>query len=88
MNRYTIFAVIIILMVAIFITFGLDDDEIEKTGYAKDIHQTDSGYTFILCETDGTETRSFTDQRIDESLHIFKGSFSSDGRMFFIHEID
>ena len=87
MNRYTIFALIMIALMVLFTTFTVDDDSIEITGYADDIHQSENGFVFTIIDGNGDTTKAFMREQIDGDLHIFKGNYSSDGRIFFVNEV-
>ena len=89
MNKYSVFALAMIAVVLLFIIF--DDGEEEQggiVGYADNISQKDTGYTFNIIDADGNSIRAFSRLPIDDSLHEFKGSYSSDGGMYFVNEID
>ena len=89
MNRYSIFALAMIAIVMLFIVF--DDGEEEQEGiigYAEDIHEKDTGYTFTIIDANGGSTKAFSRLPVDTSIHEFKGSYSSDGGMYFISQID
>ena len=87
MNRYSMLAASMILMIAIIVPFTPEDNNIELTGYADNIHQTEKGYTFDIHDADGNTMRAFSKIDVDGSLHVFRGSYSSDGTMFFIDGI-
>ena len=76
-----------ILMIAIIVSFTPEEDDIELTGYADNIHQSEKGYTFEIHDADGNTMRAFSKNNIDGSLHTFRGSYSSDGTMFFIDSV-
>ena len=88
MNRYTILSLVLIASVILLISFGPENDTVEITGYADDIYEGQNGYTFSITDPDGNETRAFYRGTVDDSLHVFKGTFSTDGKMLFISEID
>ena len=88
MNRYSALALILISVMILFVVFDIGDDDTEITGYAKDIRQKDTGTTFVIIDADGNETKAFSSFEIDDSLHIFKGSYSKDGSIFFVNDID
>lgn len=88
MNRYTLFALILIAIILLFTVFTVDDDTTEITGYAEDIHQSENGFVFTIIDDDGDEIKAFNREQIDNNLHTFKGSYSSDGRMFFVNGIE
>ncbi len=88
MNRYTVFALIMIALMIMFTAFTVDDDRTEITGYANDIHQSENGFVFTIIDGNGNTTKAFMRQQIDEDIHIFKGNYSSDGGMFFVNEIE
>ena len=88
MNRYSVFALVLISIVLIFTSFGVGDDDSERIiGYAEDIHQKDTGTTFTIVDADGNSIKAFSRFSIDTSLHEFKGNYSVDGGMFFVSEI-
>ncbi len=88
MNKYTILSLVLIASVILLISFSPEDETIEITGYAGDLHEGQNGYTFSITDPDGKETRAFYRGTVDGSLHIFKGTYSSDGKMLFVNEID
>ena len=89
MDRYSAFALVMIALVLLFIFFDGGEEETEGiVGYADDIRQKDTGYTFTIIDPDGNSIRAFSRLPIDTSLHVFKGSYSSDGGMYFVSEID
>ena len=89
MNRYSVFALVMIAVMLLFIIFDDGEDDPEGiVGYADDIHQKDTGYTFIIMEADGNTVRAFSRLPVDTLLHEFKGSYSVDGGMYFVSEID
>ena len=88
MNRYTILSLVLIASVIMLISFSPEDDTVEITGYAGDLHEGQNGYTFSITDPDGKETRAFYRGTIDSSLHVFKGTYSSDGNMLFVSQID
>ena len=88
MNKYTILSLVLIASVILLISFSPEDETIEITGYAGDLHEGQNGYTFSITDPDGKETRAFYRGSVDDSLHIFKGTYSSDGMMLFVSEID
>ena len=88
MNRYTILSLVLIASVILLISFSPEDDTVEITGYADDLHEGQNGYTFSITDSDGKETRAFYRGTVDGSLHIFKGTYSMDGKMLFVNEID
>ena len=79
-------------MIAIVLLFMVfDDSEDEQKGiigYAEDISQKETGYTFTIIDSSGEHIRAFSRLPIDGSLHEFKGSYSSDGGMYFVNQID
>ena len=88
MNRYTILSLVLIASVILLISFSPEDDTVEITGYANDTHEGQNGMTFSITNPDGNETRAFYRGTVDDSLHIFRGTYSSDGKMLFVNEID
>ena len=88
MNRYSAFVLILIATMTLFIVFDVDDDSTEITGYAENITEKENGNTFTIIAPDGERINAFSKIDIDGSLHIFKGRFSNDGKMFFVDHID
>ena len=89
MNKYSIFALVMIAVVLLFIIF--DDGEEEQEGiigYAENISEKETGYSFTIIDANGGSIRAFSRLPIDTSIHEFKGSYSSDGGMYFVNEID
>ena len=89
MNKYSIFALAMIAIVLLFIIF--DDGEEEQEGiigYAENISEKETGYSFTIIDANGGSIRAFSRLPIDTSIHEFKGSYSSDGGMYFVNEID
>ena len=43
MNRYTILSLVLIASVALLIVFSPEDDSVEITGYAENIHEGQNG---------------------------------------------
>ena len=87
MNRYSLFAAVLISVMILFIVFDIDDNEIEIVGYADDIHQTENGFVFTIMDKDGNQIKAFTRSEIDDSLHSFRGNYSDDGGIFFIDSV-
>ena len=87
MNRYSVLALVMIVIMVLMIGFAPEDKDTEMTGYADDIHQGSSGYTFWIHIPDGDPVRAFSRTEIDTSLHTFIGDYSSDGQMFFVDRI-
>ena len=88
MNRYTIFALIMIAVMVLFASFAVGDDDTRITGYADDIHQSENGFVFTITDADGNMTKAFMREQVDDELHIFKGNYSSDGGIFFVNGIE
>ena len=88
MNRYSMIALILIAVMILFISFDIDDDDIEITGYADDMHVKENGTTFTIVDAEGNHIKAFSSSEIDGSLHIFKGNYSKDGNIFFVNVID
>ena len=88
MNRYTILSLVLIASVILLVSFTPEDDTVEITGYADDMREGQNGITFSIMDSDGNETRAFYRETVDDSLHIFKGTYSADGKMLFVNEID
>jgi len=88
MNRYTLFALVMIFVVLILTMFDGDDDSTTITGYADDIHQSENGFTFTINDSDGNKVKAFSRIEMDNSLHSFKGNYSQDGGMFFVNGFD
>ena len=89
MNKYSIFALAMIAIVLLFIIFNDGEEEQEGIiGYAENISEKETGYSFTIIDADGGSIRAFSRLPIDTSIHEFKGSYSSDGGMYFVNEID
>ena len=88
MNRYTLFALVMISIVLILMMFDNSDDSTTITGYADNIHQSDNGFTFTINDSDGNRIKAFSRIEMDDSLHSFKGNYSQDGGMFFVNGFD
>ena len=89
MNKYSIFALVMIAVVLLFIIFDDGEEEQEGiVGYAENISEKETGYSFTIIDADGGSIRAFSRLPIDTSIHEFKGSYSSDGGMYFVNEID
>ena len=88
MNRYTILSLVVIISVALLITFSPEDDSVEITGYAENIHEGQNGNTFLIIDSNGNDIRAFYKGEVDDSLHVFRGRYSNDGNILFISEID
>ncbi len=87
MNRYTILSISIIALILIFVSFDIGEEEEMITGFADEIKDSDSGFTFYINDGDGSRIRSFSSIRPDNMLHEFSGSYSDDGNIFFVSEI-
>ena len=89
MNKYSIFALATIAIALLFIVFDTGEEEPQGiVGYADDILQKDTGYTFTIIDANGNNIRAFSRIPVDSSIHEFRGSYSSDGGMYFVNEID
>ena len=89
MNKYSIFALVMIAVVLLFIIFDNGEEEQEGIiGYAENISEKETGYSFTIIDANGGSIRAFSRLPIDTSIHEFKGSYSSDGGMYFVNEID
>lgn len=88
MDRYTILITSIVLTLFLFTVFDVGDEDIKITGFADDIHESNSGYVFTLNTSDGSKIKAFSKNLPDDELHIFHGDFSSDGSMFFVSRTD
>ena len=88
MNRYTLFALVMISTILLITMFNDSDDGTSVTGYADDVRQSENGYTFTINDVDDNRIKAFSRIEIDDSLHTFKGSYSQDGGMFFVNSID
>ena len=89
MNKYSIFALVMIAVVLLFIIFDNVEEEQEGIiGYVENISEKETGYSFTIIDADGGSIRAFSRLPIDTSIHEFKGSYSSDGGMYFVNEID
>jgi len=88
MDRYTLLAIIVIvLIVSISFVRLPGDDEIEIIGFADNISESKSGFIFYIHQDNGKDIRSFCSERPDGSIHSFIGSYSDDGNIFFVSEI-
>ena len=88
MNRYTLFALVMISVVLILVMFNEGEESVTITGYADDIHQSENGFIFMINDVDGNKVKAFSKIEMDESLHSFKGNYSQDGGIFFVNEYD
>ena len=88
MNRYSVLAISIIALILIFASFDIGEDEERITGFADEIKNNDSGFTFYINDGNGYKIKSFSSVRPDETLHEFIGSYSEDGNIFFVSKID
>ena len=89
MNKYSIFALVMIAVVLLFIIFDNGEEKQEGIiGYAENISEKETGYSFTIIDANGGSIRAFSRLPIDTSIHEFKGSYSSDGGMYFVNEID
>ena len=88
MNRYTILSLVLITSVALLIVFGPEEDSVEITGYAENIHEGTNGMIFSIIDSEGNITKAFYKGEMDNSLHVFRGHYSDDGNILFIKEID
>ena len=89
MNKYSIFALVMIAVILLFIIFDNGEEEQEGIiGYAENISEKETGYSFTIIDANGGSIRAFSRLPIDTSIHEFKGSYSSDGGMYFVNEID
>lgn len=88
MDKYSILAISIIIIVVIFSYFQLEDDEDNIIGFADNIQKKDSGYIFYIQDSNGNSIKAFSNSIVDGSLHKFYGNYSSDGSIFFISHIE
>ncbi len=88
MDRYSVLSVSIVILIVIFASFNISEDEYSVTGFADQIKSTDSGYTFIIIDGGGNGVKSFSSVKPDTELHKFSGSYSEDGSMFFVSKIE
>ena len=88
MNRYTLFAFVMILVILVMTMFEGTENGSSIIGYADDIHQSENGYTFTINDANDNNIRAFSRTEVDDSIHTFKGNYSQDGGMFFVDEID
>ncbi len=88
MDRYSVLSVSIVILIVIFASFNVSEDEDSVTGFADQIKSTDSGYTFIITDGEGNNLKSFSSVKPDSGLHKFSGSYSEDGSMFFVSKIE
>ena len=87
MDRYSVLAIIVIIVMISFSSFGIDDDFTEIEGLAVDVNDSDSGFVFYIQDGSGNMIRSFSHERPDDSIHSFQGDYSKDGDMFFVSKI-
>ena len=88
MNRYTLFAIVMISLILIITMFNEGDNSTTIIGYADDIHQSDNGFTFTINDVDGNKVKAFSRIETDELLHTFKGNYSQDSGIFFVNGFD
>ncbi len=84
MNRYSVLALVLIIMMTMIIGFTPEEKEIELTGYADGINQNENGFTFWIHDVDGDSVKAYSKTPVDDSLHVFKGKYSSDRGIFFV----
>ena len=88
MDRYSILALMIAIMMIVLSSFGLPDNDESIIGFADDINKNDNGFLFYINDCDGNTIRSFCNERPDDSLHSFHGRYSDDGNIFFVSDIN
>ena len=89
MNKYSIFALVMIAIVLLFIVFDSGEEDPKGIiGYADDISEKESGYVFTIIDAEGGSTKAFSRTPVDTSIHEFKGTYSSDGGIYFVSDID
>lgn len=85
MNKYSIFALSVILVILCISLFDVDPNEEEYViGYADDISSSENGYVFYIINDDGDRIKAFYSEKIDDDLYFFSGSFSDDRTIFFV----
>ena len=88
MDRYSLLSLSVIAVIVIFSIFNISEDDSECIiGIAEDIHEKDTGYVFNIVDGNGNIVKAFCNYSVDDSLHSFIGTYSSDGSIFFINEI-
>ena len=88
MNRYSVLALVLIIMMTVIIGFAPEEKEIELTGYAEGIGQNENGFTFWIHDVDGDSLKAYSKTSVDDSLHVFKGKYSADGGIFFVDRME
>ena len=88
MNRYSVLALSLILMMFVITSFSSVEEDTELTGYAEEISHNEKGTTFWIHDIDGVSVKAFSKEPIDGSLHIFRGDYSSDGGIFFVDKVE
>lgn len=86
MDRYSLVAIGTILVIALFLTFSPVQEttvDYDYIGEVSDINKSAKGYTFTLKTEDDT-MKCFFQDKPNESFYKINGSFSDDGRIFFI----
>lgn len=88
MDRYSIFAIVIVIILILLSSLHIPDDEESIIGFADNIHQNDNGFIFFINDSEGNSIKSFSNEMPDDSLHSFYGKYSKDGNIFFISKIN
>lgn len=88
MNKYSVLAISVIILIGLFSYFQIGEDDETVTGFASDIRQSNSGYVFFINDPDGNSIKSFSSFQPDILVHSFHGNYSSDGSIFFVSGID
>lgn len=88
MDRYSVLSISIVILILIFASFNVSEEDDSITGFADQIKSTDSGYTFMINDGNGNSVKSFSSVKPDSGLHEFSGSCSEDGSMFFVSKIE
>ena len=85
MDRYSILAISVVVIIVIFPLFG-NDDSVSITGFAENVTESNSGFIFFIQDENGNSIKAFCSDRPDDSLHSFSGSYSEDNNIFFVSE--
>ena len=77
-----------IMLVSVFaIPLGGDSNG-SMVGFASDVQPSSNGFTFNFEDSDDNVFRCFSSSNIREGVCKIKGSFSSNGSMFFVESIE
>lgn len=88
-KKYVAVGFAMILIAILFLSFseGVDENEYDMTGIAHDIRSSSSGFTFHLDTVDGSIRCYFKESPTNLGYYGVKGSFSDDGSIFFVKAI-